>query len=149
MANDPFFASGGNKRKRPSKPSRSAPSNGSKAVNGRSKSSEAPNTIPREDSDEVLSSDDDSQVAADADEPLSDEEDNERETAAQKRLRLAKIYLENLQTQHKQDGFDAADLDKDYLEQRLQSDVVRLNLAVWLPLKLNPSYSSLKVENFT
>lgn len=136
MANDPFFAAqgGGMKRKRPSKstssskghPSKSR-SNADRNLNGKGKVSAQ--ATARQDSDEVLSSEDDEDGSQpdQGDDVLSDEEENERETAAQKRLRLAKIYLENLQTQHKsQDGFDAADLDKDYLEQRLQNDVVRV-----------------------
>jgi len=62
------------------------------------------------------------------DDRLAEEEDA-GETAAQKRLRLARLYLDNLASKRSKDqeGFDAATIDRDYIEQRLQQEVVGKN----------------------
>lgn len=49
--------------------------------------------------------------------------DEEGETAAEKRLRLAERYLENVKEHVDEAGFDAADIDKDLIAERLQEDV--------------------------
>lgn len=48
----------------------------------------------------------------------------EGETAAEKRLRLAERYLENIREEVDEAGFDAADIDKDLIAERLKEDVV-------------------------
>lgn len=139
MAADPFFAgSSGSKRKRANKGAVNGPNTKQRPIKGKGKKAAPVSAPAREDSDEVLSSEDDSEAAGalEEDEPLSSEgEDDARETTAQKRMRLAQIYLDNLQKQHSQgpDGFDAAEIDKDYIEQRLQSDVVCSTLSLAAP----------------
>lgn len=60
-------------------------------------------------------------------EPESAEESEatseEDETAGERRLRLAKRYLEQVKDEVDEAGFDAADLDKDIIAQRLKEDV--------------------------
>lgn len=57
-------------------------------------------------------------------EEMSSDEEFEGENAADKRRRLAKQYLENLQTAELEDDeFDAKDLDNDIVGRRLQRDV--------------------------
>ncbi|KXX75701.1 Ribosomal RNA-processing protein 9 [Madurella mycetomatis] len=55
----------------------------------------------------------------------SDESDNEGETAAEKRLRLAQRYLEKTKQEVELDeyAFDAEEIDRDLLAERLQEDV--------------------------
>ncbi|KAF2441355.1 WD40 repeat-like protein [Karstenula rhodostoma CBS 690.94] len=54
----------------------------------------------------------------------SDTSDDEGETAAEKRLRLAERYLENIRNEVEEDGgFDAADVDRDLISERLKEDV--------------------------
>ncbi|AEO62737.1 rRNA processing protein RRP9 [Thermothielavioides terrestris NRRL 8126] len=55
----------------------------------------------------------------------SDESDNEGETAAEKRLRLAQRYLEKTRKEVELDeyAFDAEEIDRDLLAERLQEDV--------------------------
>lgn len=141
---DPFFArpkASGTKRKR----------NETKSL-GASKSRTAPNSKgkkpakrAREEDDEEI---DEGGSGSDLGQgrELSDVSsgEDESETAAQKRLRLAKMYLENLE-QSKQGkwaltcvgmelirmradrpGFDAEEIDKDIIAERLQRDVVCL-----------------------
>lgn len=47
------------------------------------------------------------------------------ETAAERRLRLAERYLENIKEEVDAVGFDAADIDRDLIAERLREDVVR------------------------
>ncbi|KAF1836751.1 WD40 repeat-like protein [Decorospora gaudefroyi] len=56
----------------------------------------------------------------------SDTSEDGDETAAQKRLRLAERYLDNIRTQAEADqdvGFDAAQIDRDLIAERLKEDV--------------------------
>ncbi|KAI9140878.1 WD40-repeat-containing domain protein [Paraphysoderma sedebokerense] len=53
----------------------------------------------------------------------SDEED--KETAAEKRLRLAKEYLKTIETELEENvGFDAKDIDRDLIAERLRDDAL-------------------------
>ena len=57
----------------------------------------------------------------------SSESDELEETGAERRLRLAERYLENIrdEVEHKH-GFDAAEIDRDLIAERLKEDVVSL-----------------------
>ncbi|KAG0227147.1 WD40-repeat-containing domain protein [Mortierella sp. GBAus27b] len=58
----------------------------------------------------------------------SEDEAVSNETAAQKRLRLAKSYIDALQTAEDDDdyGFDAADIDRDNIADRLKQDALEI-----------------------
>ena len=49
---------------------------------------------------------------------------SEDETGAERRLRLAKQYLQNVKNEVDEIGFDAEEIDKDLVAERLQEDVV-------------------------
>ena len=51
-------------------------------------------------------------------------ESDEDETAAERRLKLAERYLENIREEVDEVGFDAADIDRDLIAERLKEDVV-------------------------
>lgn len=51
---------------------------------------------------------------------------DEDETAADRRLRLAERYLENVREEVDEVGFDAAEIDRDLMAERLKEDVVCL-----------------------
>ncbi|KAI9870852.1 MAG: pre-rRNA processing protein, partial [Pleopsidium flavum] len=53
----------------------------------------------------------------------SSESDHGEETAAERRLRLAERYLENIREEVDEIGFDAADIDRDLIAERLKEDV--------------------------
>jgi ribosomal RNA-processing protein 9 len=53
----------------------------------------------------------------------TDNSDNEGETAAEKRLRLAERYLANVRQEVDEVGFNAEDIDRDLLAERLIEDV--------------------------
>lgn len=79
----------------------------------------------REDSvTDVESEDDEHQGAQNHEEEDTSESDLENETAAERRLKLAERYLENLKGEVEETtGFDAADLDRDLIAERLKEDV--------------------------
>lgn len=54
----------------------------------------------------------------------SETSDDEGETAAEKRIRLAERYLDNIRNELEEEvGFDAAQIDKDLIAERLKEDV--------------------------
>lgn len=58
---------------------------------------------------------------------VSTESDEEDETGAERRLRLAEKYLENIKGGVDEIGYDAAEIDRDLIAERLQEDVVCAN----------------------
>ena len=54
----------------------------------------------------------------------SSDSESEDETGAERRLRLAKQYLQNVKNEVDEIGFDAEEIDKDLVSERLQEDVV-------------------------
>ncbi|GAA6060021.1 hypothetical protein JCM10212_001179 [Sporobolomyces blumeae] len=93
------------------------------------------------DSDDLASGDE-----AGGAEEGSSEEDDDLETPAQKRLRLSQMYLQSLEKDKEEEvGFDAADLDRDIIAERLQKDVLQhtgklhLHVASTLQLPIEPS----------
>ncbi|USP79684.1 hypothetical protein yc1106_06958 [Curvularia clavata] len=69
-------------------------------------------------------SDDDGGPVFDDDQDDSETSEDENETAAEKRLRLAERYLENIRNEVEQEvGFDAEQIDKDLIAERLKEDV--------------------------
>lgn len=150
---DPLFAKlKNNKRKRPSQPSVTNPHNkNASRRTAPSKRDAPPAKKPRkeaaveEDDDDEEESEFDGIVGAfddvDLEEPQPGEMDDaasgdeyDDETPAQKRLRLAKMYLDSVRKGIGRDmenadgehvvGWDAADVDRETIESRLQKDVV-------------------------
>lgn len=135
MANDPFLSDPKSKRKR----SRSGKA--TSLVGKRAKQPQQKRSVPEDDEISGISDSDDEEgnVSYDEDKPGDDEDeqmDSEeefvQESAADKRRRLAKQYLENLKAESSgapgeaaRDiyDFDAQDLDDDILATRLREDV--------------------------
>lgn len=124
MAGDPFLSDPSKKRKRASK----ATSTFKKSKSSRSAtpSRETPE-YDEEISEASETEDEDIQNGDEGrdDDELSSDEEFADETAADKRRRLAKQYLENLKNAELNEGdeFDAQDLDDDIVGRRLQKDV--------------------------
>lgn len=57
-------------------------------------------------------------------ESASSEFDSQDDTAAERRLRLAERYLENIKEQVQEDEFNVEDVDKEIIASRLKEDVV-------------------------
>lgn len=138
--NDPFLSDGSRKRKRISKPSairqRNSKERDSRDRGSRDRGSKQPRQEAGAQDDEEISdvseSEDnqgdvslDSDKAGDSDAEISSDEEFADETAADKRRRLAKQYLENLKQETEGDNyaFDAEDLDRDNISKRLKEDV--------------------------
>lgn len=69
----------------------------------------------------------------------SSESDHEDETGAERRLRLAERYLENIQGEVDEAGFDAVEIDRDLIAERLKEDVVRVDCLVQMPISGLPA----------
>ncbi|EOA81073.1 pre-rRNA processing protein [Exserohilum turcicum] len=71
-----------------------------------------------------VSDDDGEPFFDDGDDSDSETSEDENETAAEKRLRLAERYLDNIRNEVEQEvGFDAEQIDKDLIAERLKEDV--------------------------
>src|SRR5690606_38025953 len=89
-------------------------------------------SISGSDSEDYETEDDQaSDVRSDAE---ASESEEEKETAAEARLRLAERYLENLKGEVEEVGFDAADLDRDLIAERLEEEVAELKGKVYRDL---------------
>jgi ribosomal RNA-processing protein 9 len=131
------------KRKRPSAPEapkkRVAASkpNGKPAAKGSAKAAAPKKRVERDESISGSDSDDDenydtpSDVEEDAE---KSESEGEEETAAERRLRLAERYLENVKEHVDEAGFDAEDIDRDLIAERLQEDVAETKGRVYRQL---------------
>ncbi|KAI6090846.1 WD40 repeat-like protein [Hypoxylon rubiginosum] len=127
-----FFTIPGAQKKRKRGPATEAPkkrfatSKSSSKPTSKPPSKSAPAPPKRAERDESISgSDSESEDAIelpDAPETGSESE-NEGETAAEKRLRLAERYLDNVRQEVDEAGFDAEDIDRDIIAERLQQDV--------------------------
>lgn len=128
------------KRKRPVAPqppkkrvaaSKSAPKGSSKPAGPTKKRVERDESISGSDSDDDESLDSVSNASDAVDDSESEEEE---ETAAERRLRLAERYLENVKEHVDEAGFDAADIDRDLIAERLQEDVAETKGRVYRQL---------------
>ncbi|KAH9817652.1 WD40-repeat-containing domain protein [Melampsora americana] len=158
---DPFFQSDPdpNKRKRPRRNHTSTNPKLSSKSKSKSKQSQPFNSEKQKQKpkkvleDDVIESESDGNESDfnrnnDEDDGLEEEEEEEdfNETPAQKRLRLAQDYLNDLkQSQLREDGtFDAAEIDQEIISSRLQQDVLESSgrihtyLGEKLSNKLNP-----------
>lgn len=98
-----------------------------------SKPAREPKTSRRPERDESISGSEDESDEG-AGEPFDNEEDGsssssegegegeEEETAAERRLRLAERYLENIRVEVDEVGFDAEEIDRDLIAERLKED---------------------------
>lgn len=121
-----FFTVPASQRKRKRSEATSAGSNKRNISSAISQPDKAPRRTERDES--ISGSDEDSEDERDAgffEEPEESEtSEDEDETAAEKRLRLAERYLENIRHEVEEDGgFDAADIDRDLIAERLKEDV--------------------------
>lgn len=129
---DSFFHSKNRKRKRADGASGSKLNSKKSGGNGQGPRPKGRGKAPTRTRDEELS-----------DESRFSDEEDENETPAQKRLRLAKLYLDGLKENLGEGEFDAGEIDKELLNARLQRDVldqegkVYINIADSLKLSLN------------
>ncbi|KAJ9606330.1 pre-rRNA processing protein [Cladophialophora chaetospira] len=75
------------------------------------------------DDESISGSDSNDEVQPDTDAEESEATSEEGETGAERRVRLAQRYLDNIKQEIDETGFDAEDLDRDLIAQRLKEDV--------------------------
>jgi ribosomal RNA-processing protein 9 len=120
-----FFTTPASQRKR------KRPTENSRAPRARDRDSTAARpakTARRTEREESISSGDDSddgrRAVFDEEDGESESSGDEGETAAEKRLRLAQRYLDNIRNEVEEEvGFDAEQIDKDLIAERLKEDV--------------------------
>ncbi|KAL5606607.1 hypothetical protein BROUX41_003005 [Berkeleyomyces rouxiae] len=126
-----FTVPGQKKRKRPaatdSSQKRPIPTRFKPTASNNKTKSTTKQSVP-DDDESISGSDSDSEMAGSAPEDVEDSNaelssEDEAETAAERRLRLAERYLENVKEQVDTIGFDAAEIDRDMIAERLQEDV--------------------------
>ena len=98
--------------------------------------SKKPTRAQRDESISSTGSDDEAirKRANDAELVSESESEADDETAAERRLRLAEQYLENVKREVDEVGYDAEEIDKDLIAERLQEDVVYSHSNCTLPL---------------
>ncbi|KAL2207541.1 WD40 repeat-like protein [Sarocladium strictum] len=114
--------------------------NGKRAASKPAHPAKGSRPAAKDDDDESISGSDsdgfDSEPEAEDENEIRDEDgsDDEAETAAERRLRLAERYLENVKETVDEVGFDAADIDRDLIAERLQEDVAETKGRVYRQL---------------
>lgn len=122
-----FFTVPNSQRKRkrddraaaPSPKKRGVDANGDSGARGRGKAKDRDESISGSDLDE-----DEITSASEGSEEESGSESDEGETAGDRRLKLAERYLDNVRDEVDAEGFDAAEIDRDLIAERLKEDVV-------------------------
>ena len=136
---DPFFATNSKKRKRPSSSTSASVSRKKPAIaNGKLRSkkpssgAQPKKRIARDEElsdatedDHGLGGVDDMDLRGSDEDPYQSGSENENETPAEKRLRLARIYLEGVKTGLAEGEYDAAEIDKELISARLKQDVMK------------------------
>lgn len=130
-----FFTLPASQRKRKRDDGVGAPVSKKRGVTGKGGAAASDRKQQQEDRDESISgseSDEDERLESDnASEEESESGSEAGETAAERRLRLAEQYLDNVREEVDDVGFDAAEIDRDLIAERLKEDVVR-SLVVYL-----------------
>ncbi|RVD81082.1 uncharacterized protein DFL_008959 [Arthrobotrys flagrans] len=137
-----FFTAPASQRKR-KRSGTDTPANSSRKASGTAK----PPSKKRQVRDEEISSgDDDDDDSIDSASIVSAEDSDDDsivgETEAEKRLRLAQQYLDNLRTETDEQGFDAADIDRDLIAERLKSSVAETHGKLYRYIATSLSFST-------
>jgi len=124
-----FFTAPASQRKRKRDDANTTPSTKRRNINPKVNAKPQTAKTARARRDESISSaeseDDARRKSADDNEPVSDDESEDAdETNAERRLRLAEQYLQNIKGEVEEDvGFDAEEVDRDLIAERLEKDV--------------------------
>ena len=123
-----FFTLPASQRKRKREDRSAAPASKKRGVSANDGPGAHSRTRNREQSISGSDLGDDDEIESDEvdeSEEKSGSESDEGETAAERRLKLAEKYLDNVRGEVDEAGFDAADIDRDLIAERLKEDVVR------------------------
>ena len=123
-----FFTTPASQRKRKREDVISAPSKKRSLNSKSSTNSQKLHSLKAKRDESISGSDSDDEDGQggldDNDQDHSSESEDENETGAERRLRLAEQYLEDIKGEVDEIGFDAEDIDRDLIAERLQEDVV-------------------------
>ncbi|PYH47453.1 ribosomal RNA-processing protein RRP9 [Aspergillus saccharolyticus JOP 1030-1] len=121
-----FFTVPASQRKRKREDRAAAPASKKRGVDAKGASTGKRGGKRRDEDEESISGsdldEDNLSVASDVSEGNASDSD-EGETAADRRLKLAERYLENVRDEVDDIGFDAAEIDRDLIAERLKEDV--------------------------
>lgn len=134
-----FFTAPASQRKRKREDVSGASSGKRRNINGKATNKvKKPSNKVRDESISGSGSENDikGQQANDEESEVSTESDEEDETGAERRLRLAEKYLQNIKGGVDEVGYDAEEIDRDLIAERLQEDVVCANRRARSLLKL-------------
>ena len=111
----------------PGSKKRGVGANGESGAKGASRTRERDQSISGSDIDE-----DEASAASAGSGEESGSESDEGETAADRRLKLAERYLDNVREEVDDVGFDAAEIDRDLIAERLKEDVICITVLLLL-----------------
>lgn len=121
-----FFTLPASQRKRKREDRVGAPATKKRGVDAKKDAGGKGSKKSREREESISGSDidEDGSIASGVSEEESDAESDEGETVADRRLKLAERYLDNVRDEVDDYGFDAAEIDRDLIAERLKEDVV-------------------------
>ncbi|KAL1858488.1 pre-rRNA processing protein [Paecilomyces lecythidis] len=140
-----FFTLPASQRKRKREDRATAPASKKRGVSGNGDDKEKKGKGRKERDESISESelDDDEELSGSAEsEEESESESDDGETAAEKRLRLAESYLENIREEVDDVGFDAAEIDRDLIAERLKEDVDEFKGRVFRQIAAQLSFST-------
>lgn len=123
-----FFTIPASQRKRKRDDRVAAPGSKKRGIAAKGDTREDTSRRRQESEDESISGsdleDDENVSGSELSDDATSEDSDEGETAAERRLKLAERYLENIREEVDEAGFDAAEIDRDLIAERLKEDVV-------------------------
>lgn len=119
-----FFTVPASQRKRKREDRTAAPATKKRGVDAKNEGAGNRRARDREESISGSDIDEDDEIESGVSGEESESDSDEGETAADRRLKLAERYLDNVREEVDEIGFDAADIDRDLIAQRLKEDVV-------------------------
>lgn len=123
-----FFTIPASQRKRKRDDRVVAPGSKKRGIAAKGDTREDASRRRRDSEDESISGsdleDDEDVSGSELSDDATSEDSDDGETAAERRLKLAERYLENIREEVDEAGFDAAEIDRDLIAERLKEDVV-------------------------
>lgn len=118
-----FFTVPASQRKRKREDRAAAPASKKRGVDAKNAGGDR-RAKEREESISGSDLDEDDEIESIVSGEESESDSDEGETAADRRLKLAERYLDNVREDVDEVGFDAAEIDRDLIAERLKEDVV-------------------------
>ncbi|KAF9884165.1 pre-rRNA processing protein [Aspergillus nanangensis] len=140
-----FFTQPASQRKRKRDDRVGAPASKKRGVHADGDSNTKGSRRPREREESISGSDldeDELSAVSGLEEEESGSESDDGETAADRRLKLAERYLENVRDEVDDYGFDAAEIDRDLIAERLKEDVDEFKGRVYRQIASDLSFST-------